>query len=120
MSEAEYINEICALRARLAEVEAERDERDMERVTDMVKTPADLWMKQAHEFAAEVDRLRARLAEVEARCVRQYEYRLAETVKRYDADARLAAVEALCMRSEWAEWPFAKKVLTAARGESDQ
>lgn len=34
--------------------------------------------------------------------------------------ARLAEVEALCMRSEWAEWPFAKKVLAAARGEGDQ
>lgn len=33
--------------------------------------------------------------------------------------ARLAAVEALCMRSEWGDWPFAKKVLAVARGEGD-
>lgn len=45
-------------------------------------------------------------------------YRLGEAWHELDAlRARLAKVEALCMRSEWAAWAFAKQVLAAARGE---
>lgn len=59
MNEAEYINEICALRARLAEVEAERDELDG-RFENLAE--------RAESYLSRAETAEARLASVIALC----------------------------------------------------
>lgn len=67
----------------------------------MAETPADLWMKRAHEFAAEIDRLRARLAEVEAelRHTREFGVIASRTAGQEAARADAAEAEAREYRS---------------------
>lgn len=106
MNEAECINEICALRARLAEVEAERDRwkeaaEAYNREAEMSGAAALAAEAERDELQAVVSRMRditdqqtARLAEVE------------KAVKRYQCK------DASCELCE-----LARKVRAAARGE---
>lgn len=115
MNEAEYINEICALRARLSEIEAE-----------MVRMGRDHTVRLQVRDEEETN-LRARLAEVEAErdAQRSLVKKLAEGSLEHAA--RLAAVLALC--DEWHGGPWSEAIGvsallaeldSAARGEGDR